>query len=400
MPRAVAKSAEVVEQNISYRRSRAQSEWNKDVAKRVARTRLLLTPAPLVAAGWLLPVHGAAMLLMAGMQAGSIVLGGFAVAQLFELSKRSKEHVFVMSEEGNDPTGAMDALDDLVASMRNPATGRSRLLASYENAVDRVQALIPDHPLSQAVAYGYFPSRPREYLGNERYKDVDFDREADADASHWERAMIAMEKLRSVLRSSRIITETEVVSAVSALVAPLRAALRARGIPTWRIERSAPSVITAGTLRDGPDDGAIQDRPLPLRLAGAPPAAHVPEEDALTPIETRMNASAQMTAMSLRSMITAFRSANPSLFMGDDRQTAETLLDDHLPRTVAAFVVSDDANVGEDRDAVRAEFARSLSFIRDSMAGIMDRHRLAARQVLETQTRFIEQRHGSGPLAL
>jgi hypothetical protein len=396
--------AEETLRRIESRRWALQDALDKRSAKALKAIRNRMAAVPVMAPAWLLPLPTWAMIGYGVAHAGAIGYAVYQACELPDVLKARRDRVYVLSEKGNDPTDAMEALDDLVACLRAPGTQRARLLASYENAVDRVQGLLPDRPLSQLEAYGYYPSRPRRYLNNDRYEDVDHDKIADSDPSHWERAMKAMETLRALLRSTGMITFREVTDAVSALVPPLRASLRARGIETWRIERLQPPLTQSsiGQAQTPSLDGPVRDATPALRAPEASNDAaplHVGTPDALTPIEDRLNVGAAMTAMSLRSIITAFRSANPSLFMGDDRQTAETMLDDHLPRTIAAFVIADDAGVGAEKDEVRAEFARSLSFLRDNMSGIMERHRHAARQTFETQTRFVESRHGPNELS-
>lgn len=381
------------ETEISGRRAEQQRKHDDRAEERLRRLYGRISIMPIVAPSWLLPLPTAGLIALGVFHAGTAVL---ALASAFDLPGAHRElrrRVYVMSRSGNDPTDAIPALDDLVASLRNPAVPRPRLLASYENAVDRMQGLIPDHPLSQLEAYGYHPSRPKVYETNDRYRIVDHDSSPDTDPGHWERAMQAIERLRALLRSDDVITVDQVVSTVSTVVPPLRAVLRARRIPTWRIERLQPPIPAMRTDEEDRPVAGVPSRPQ-TRLGDPVSDAAPPQADAMTPIEDRLNMAASMTAMSLRSMMTAFRSANPSLFMGDDRQAAETLLDDHLPRTIAVFVTADDASVGAEKDEVRADFARSLAFIRDSLSGIMDRHRLAARQTFETQARFVEMKHG------
>lgn len=381
-----------VKAEISARRDDLQRRHDQKAEERLRRLYARMTILPVLLPAWLMPLPTVGMAAMGVLSAGAGILAFVTAFDVPAAHRELRRRVYVMSHDGNDPTDAIPAMDDLIASLRNPAVGRPRLLASYENAVDRLQGLLPDHPLSQMVAYGYHPSRPKVYETNERYTIVDHDSSPDADPGHWEHTMKAMENLRSLLRSEDWITIDDVMSAVSALVPPLRAVLRARGVPTWRIERLQPPIITART--DDDIHHATASAPVQARPGASAIQTSAPAIDVLTPIEDRLNMGASMTAMSLRSMMTAFRSANPSLFMGDDRQAAETLLDDHLPRTIAIFTVADDASLGAEKDDVRAEFARSLAFIRDSLGGIMDRHRLAARQTFEVQTRFVEAKLG------
>lgn len=344
--------------------------------------------------------------LIIGVFAGIFFLC-FGLGVVVEKLRDGKAELFVLSDRTNDPTEAVPALDALVEAMRNPRTDARRLVASYENVVDRLQAMIPNEPLSLLVAYGYHPSRPeRTREGSGRTYIVDYD--GDKDADHWERAMKAIEHFRKLLLRKDPILMREVVKAIGDIVPPLRAVLRNRNVPTWRIERVPPATttrvaaitnnpMTVATVTTG--DTTAND-PYGDDDAAPEPQTQTTEPDALTPVESRMNASATMTAMALRSLITSFRAANPSLFHGDDLQTAETMLDSHLPGLVAAFVAADDASVGEVRDAERAKFAKALVFIADAMSDIMQRHARNARDLLATESRFIETRHGAGDPAL
>jgi hypothetical protein len=338
--------------------------------------------------GWVLQPQGGWALALGAYTIFAILVTcmsiGFGVAELRRIGQR----VMVMGAEGNDLTGLIPALDALYDALRSPSAGRGRMLAAYEAVVDRMQELVPGHPLSRLVARGYRPSEATD----EYDRKLNFDK--DPDERHWERAMKATDALRTLLASDGWILEKDVLKRVSDLVAPLRAVLRARDVPTWRIEYDAPPVSLERNASAVPD---ADSSTAPVIDAIAPPArvdAPSVTEDAVTAIEDRLNATGAMTLASLRPLTTAFRSADPNLFLGDDRATGESMIESHLPRLVDAFVVADDASVGPERDAVRADFARSLGFLRDSMAGIMDRHAQAARENLHVQARFVETRHG------
>lgn len=342
--------------------------------------------------GWVVQPQGGWQVALVGYSILAVIVTcmsvGFGIAAL----RRVGEPVMVMSTEGNDPTGLVPALDALYDALRSPSAGRARILASYDAVVDRMQDLVPGRPLSRLVARGYRPSEETD----DSDRKLDYDK--DPDERHWERSMEATDRLRALLTSEGWITQRDVLRRVSALVAPLRAVLRARDVPTWRIEYEAPPMTIA---RDALHDtapavaGPLQTRAVADMRADIPPIA----EDAVTAVENRLNATGAMMLASLRPLTTAFRSADPNLFLGDDRGTGESMIESHLPRLVDAFVVADDASSGPERDAVRADFARSLGFLRDSMAGIMERHAQAARENLRVQARFVETRHGQdGPL--
>lgn len=363
-------------------------------------------PALFVTAWGLWPAKASPIVipLIIGIIAGIFFLC-FGLGAVVEKLGDGKAELFVLSDRTNDPTEAVPALDALVEAMRNPRTDGRRLVANYENVVDRLQAMIPNEPLSLLVAYGYHPSRPeRTREGSGRTYIVNYDGEKDAD--HWERTMKAIEHFRKLLLRKDPILMREVVKAIGDIVPPLRAVLRNRNVPTWRIERVPPATTTrVAAITNGPTAVAAiasgtATEPDAFTDGDAAPEPQTAEPDALTPVENRMNASATMTAMALRSLITSFRAANPSLFHGDDLQTAETMLDSHLPGLVAAFVAADDASVGEVRDGERARFAKALIFIADAMSDIMQRHARNARDLLATESRFIETRHGVGDPAL
>lgn len=312
-----------------------------------------------------------------------------------EALKERRKEVFVISETGNDPAGMVQALDSVMDIMRNPQADQRQLVSAYENAVDRMQATIPTRPLSQLIAEGYHPSRPSKFKDGVGSYVLNHDDDPDAD--HWERASEALDKLRRLTLQDDPITTQKMVKCISDVVPPLRAVLRNRDVPTWRIERAPPKkMLTKAATTTHQVRIAHDDTPADAPVEAGRTINPMNEPDALSPVENRMNASATMTAMALRSLVTSFRSANSSLFHGTDLQTAETMLDEHLPRLVEAFLAADDASEGEARDAERANFARALGFMRDAIADIMERHAKNARDLLATESRFIEMRHGPG----
>ena len=357
---------------VEERRTTLQKDYDASVARlrRAVRPFLLtaLIPAPL----WL-----------AGPSGGWIAL-------------------LVLVHARNDPFEAVAGVDALFEALRDPGTDGRGTEGAYRTAIERLQRTVPDSPLSRLVARGYFPSRPKEHVGNDQYRVVAHD--GDTDGEHWERAAQALEKLRALLGGDATITQDEVHEAISALVPPLRAVLRPRGVGTWRIERNGPQLAGAGTaavttLPAAPAAAQAPwaSAPATGTEASAPVPAAVPEADELTPTDGRLNATGGMAAAAIRAMVPGFRAADPDLFSGDDRRTGETLLDEHLPRLVHAFVVADDLSAGAERDQVRTAFAQSLGFVLDGLSGIMARHAEAARQALMTQSRFIEMRHGNDP---
>lgn len=405
----IARTGGGMQERIESRREAAQGAHAIEVTNKAVLWLTLLVPGPLLVFGWFLPGRENPNIAIpyAILNLVMLITTAVSIGKLVTLARLRGSKVFVMSEEGNDPTDAVAALERLSDIMRAPRTDQRKLVIAYEDAIDRLQAMIPHKPLSRVVRYGYYPSRPKVTVSENTYRIVNNDE--DDGSVHWERAMTSIDDMRTLLKGKPIVLETEVETAISSLIPPLRAVLRTHGVPTWRIERKAPE-LPAGRIAveaDVPPDGDETPKRPPTaaavddhEIATVTEAERRPmREDGLTRVDDRLNATGTMVAMALRSLETAFRAANPSLFLGDDRATGETMLDEHLPRLVDAFIVADDASKGEERDQVRADFARSLGFIRETLENVMTRHVTAARQLLEDQARFIESRHGSGPLS-
>lgn len=312
----------------------------------------------------------------------------YAGSQLGKLKAERKLRVYVEGGEGNDATSAIPSLNTLIDELKAPHRDQVSIRKAYDRAVDRLQGLRPDRPLSQCIRYGYYPSRPNERVSENVYRTVDND--AKDGSWHWERMIEADDVLRRLLTSGDVITEDRVDEALAKLIPPLRAVMRTHRVSTWRIDYMPQTAVPAGP------GGDLGDRTDSVVTEPAPVRDH--PQDVLTPVEGRMNASGTMTAATLRTLVTAFRAADPQLFLGDDRETGEAMLDSHLARLVSAFRVADEASSGDERDQVRVDFARSLAVMRDTLEGIMARHVQAARRLLEDQARFIESRHGEGPL--
>lgn len=341
---------------------------------------------------WSVPVVGVLLLIVA--MAAAFGTGLLAHAHL-RARREIGRPVYVACLEGNDPTGAADALDALLEALKSPRQDGKTLKAAYSHAMEALQGLRPHRPLAQRVREGYYPSRPTRLVNGEGRQTIDND--VKPYEWHWDRTIEAADGVRDLLRGSRIVTEHALDAALDMLIPPLRAILRRHGVQTWRIDYmpgGAPDAIAHHSTNDpatSPDDdgGRIPPETVPRLIAPS---------DALTAAEGRLNASATMHVASIRTLATAFGNADPTLFLGDDRQTGEITLDIDLPRLVSAFIVADDATQGQERDDVRADFARSLAVTRDTLEGIMARHVAAARSVLEDQSRFLRQKHGTSAL--
>lgn len=370
--------------------SRNVAQFRK-AARRAARSKILVTGlAGSVPFMWLLGPVSATMGTPLGFAlfVASVVCAIMCLVGVFQLPgylRRPDEPLHLPGGRSNDPYGAADALDTLLEELRAVPRNPRRLAKAYDDAVDRLQKLHPDVPLRALVRRGYYPSRPVvETNGRSTYLDYD----ASADHVHWDRMSTAMDDLRATLKSSDLLTERDVRSALSWLVPPLRAVLRRHGVATHRIEylppKQQPVAVTDGTIPAAVALPAPADDPEPM------------PDDALSPVEDRLNASATMTVSAVRTLALSLEAAEDDLFTGDDLQTGRTLMAQHVPSLVRAYIVAHDASQGEERDQIRAEFAAGLGVVRDTLAGIMRRHAQEARRRMEDETRFLRMRHGEG----
>ncbi len=318
------------------------------------------------------------------------VAGGFySFPRLLQLSayyRRAEQTLHMPSARSNDPHGAADAVDGLLEELRAAPRHQGRLTRRYEDAVGRLQKLLPDEPLHSLVRRGYYPSRPVVY---ENGQGTYLNKDSAKDHVHWDRMSVAAADLRTILKSSNLVTHQAVRQAVSELIPPLRAVLRLHGVATHRIEYLPAKPEIAQTPEEAP--AAL---PAPTEHSEPEPMP----DDALTPVEDRLNASATMTISAIRTLELSLRAAEDDLFMGDDLETARRLMTQHVPSLVRSYVVAHDTTQGEERDQVRAEFAQALVIVRDTLSGIMRRHAQEARRRMEDETRFLRMRHGEDPL--
>lgn len=383
--------------SLDDRRRRDQARHD-DEARRISRRFepgyvVLPTTGMLLASFWSVSVAGVALLILV---VASLIGTGLLAYFHFRARREIGRPVYVACLEGNDPTDAADALDALLQTLKAPRRDGKVLKGTYSHAVEALQGLRPHRPLGQRIRDGYYPSRPRRFVhGEDGLQTIDND--VKPYEWHWDRTIEAADGVRMLLRGDGIFTEHALDAALDLLIPPLRAVLRRHGVQTWRIDYmpgggpEAPTLVHFAANGAGVGEDDEQDRPETPRLIAA-------QSDALTPAEGRLNASATMHVAGIRTLATAFGNADPSLFLGDDRQTGEITLEIDLPRLVAAFIVADDATQGQERDDVRADFARSLAVTRDTLEAVMARHVAAARSVLQDQARFLEQKHGTSAL--
>lgn len=384
--------------DVSNRRDVLQSAHRK-AWDAVARRRAVLAAFPTLALPAMTLLPASAPALIGGMAMAITTL--MAWAGVGSARATGRKPVFVVAAgPGNDSGRVVDKLHRLMEDLRRDDIAASTVQKHYDEAMDAIQTLVPQTPLAHLERDGYYPDWPTrtDDEGDEYQYKLDDDPVED----HWKRVVQASDALGELLKSPGILTMKKVHTAVAELIPPLRAVLRAAGVRTHRIEFLAIRAVARGAERSA-------SLPAPERTAGrAVPAVidttasemrHKDLDDSLlSGVRDRLNASATMTAAMIDTLATSFRAAEPALFAGDDRTTGELLLERHLPQLERAFVVADDASSGEERDAVRAQFARSLATMREQLDGIMERHAAAARDMLRDQARFIDERHGREPL--
>lgn len=370
----------------------------KDVASRRAQIQEIYTRSNMWHAKLLVGAALGCGLLLAGVitHDSSAVMGVVGITSIItgvaclimgiQFRRLSRHRVFVIGRTGNAESGCLAALDGLMQTIRDSGRDHKRLQKAADLAFDRLQELVPDMPLSNMKRYGYYPSRP-EITENERRRIVDHDK--DPIEEQWARTVKSINRLRGLLADQGVVLEKRVAEAVSEIVPPLRAVLRSAGVRTHRIEYIVMSALQKGAFpHESGSPAAIEEHGLGVMDKG----------DTRNEIDDRLNASARMAYVSLKALISSFHGAETALFMGDDRITGELIVDRHLPDLEAAFILADDAAQGEEKDAVRADFAKSLKLIASTLEGIMSRHAQVAHDLLRDKGRFLEQRHGNGDL--
>lgn len=333
---------------------------------------------------------------------GCIASAIYAIVMLVKRHGANAERgksIYLTDISSYDPQNAVGAVDDMIAAIKTHAYSMQK---AADTAIQKLQALRPGTPLSHLRRYGYYPSRPVETRNDKQYT---VNRDEDSYDEHWQRMCVALDELRALLKGRTVLTEERVDHALGQLVPPMRTVMRASEIDTARIEyipaRHAPQPVVKKTKKgkgkNGKGEENDQASALPPPEPEQAPVKHEP--DALTPVEGMLNASATMTAASLRSLILSFRQADAGLFLDDDQTTGTLVVERHLPALVSAYAVAHEAATGEDRDLVRSDFAHALKTLRDTLEGVMAGHVKAARRMLQDQGRFIDSRHRPSDLS-
>ena len=250
------------------------------------------------------------------------------------------------------------------------------------------------NPLSLLVRKGYYPSRPERTT--EGGQKVITNHDQDGMHAHWDRTVKAVSDLQILLATDPDVPLTwrQVLQALAEVVPPLRAVCRNAGIDTHLIEYM-PDTFTPRADTVQPQIGEDRAKALPQSDQEDVEDDEIEQiADVLTPIEARMNASAALITASIRTLILSFSAAETDVFVGDDQNTGRQLIDRQLPALVRAYVISHDGSSGQERDDVRADFARSLTVVRDALEQIMNRYVRNAREIMLNETRFLEMRHG------
>lgn len=336
------------------------------------------------------------------------VLGGFPLvfacivtlicftAAAFMLTKSFRDRrlpLFVPTgQHTHDPYEAVPALLALLDEIKSPVSTPRRRQMHFEAARKALQATAGSNPLSLLVRHGYYPSRPEH--STESGSKVVTNHDQDGTHAHWDRAVKAISDLQILLGTDpdQPLTWRQVLKALAQVVPPLRAVCRNAGIDTHLVEYMPDTFITRNC------DARMLEGAQPLQALPEPVtemADHTEQPlDALSPVEGRMNAAAAMTAATIRTLILSFDAAEADIFVGDDLNTGRQIIDRQMPTLVRLFEISHDAAIGADRDDVRADFARSLMVVRDGLEQIMSRYTRNAREIMLTQTRFMESRYG------
>jgi len=281
---------------------------------------------------------------------------------------------------------AIQAVAAFLTLYKDPDRTPDGLREAARTMVGRLQN-VSDVPLSGIKRDGYHPF-------GKSYEDEDL-------AFQWDMIHSAMRELWPMHLGQTEATVPDVQARIARMVPPLRTIMRRADIYDAAIEyggydRDALVAPTRKELKAIRSVSGSEAPALPAPAADAIPAHR--DDDLFTPVERDINAAATMHVATLRTQIAAFEAADPSLFPGTDRQSGRLLVDVHLPDLLKAYRTAHDASQGEERDDVRAQFARTLRTVRDSLDQIMVRHAAEARTALETEARFLESRAGDTTL--
>lgn len=281
---------------------------------------------------------------------------------------------------------AIQAVASFLTLYKDPARTPDGLREAARTMIDRLQA-VSDVPLSGIRRDGYHP------FGS-TYEDEDLE-------FQWDMVHGAMRELWPMYLGQKEATVPDVQKRIARMVPPLRTILRHANTFDGAIEyggydRTALVAPTRKELKAVRGQMPAAAPALPAAEGAATSPAR--SDDLFTPVEGDINAAATMHVATLRTQIAAFEAADATLFPGTDRQSGRLLVDVHLPDLLKAYRTAHDASQGEERDDVRAQFARTLRTVRDSLDQIMVRHAAEARMALETEARFLESRNGGTPL--
>lgn len=281
---------------------------------------------------------------------------------------------------------AVQAVASFLTLYKDPGRTPDGLRAGARTMIERLQA-VSDVPLTGIRRDGYHP-----FGSTFEDEDLEF---------QWEMVHGAMRELWPMYLGQKAATVPDVQKRIAQMVPPLRTILRHASTFDGLIEyggydRAALVAPTRKEMKAVRGQTRSAAPALPCADVAAVPASR--SEDLFTPVEGDVNAAATMHVATLRTQIAAFEAADPSLFPGTDRQSGRLLVDVHLPDLLKAYRTAHDASQGEERDDVRAQFARTLRTVRDSLDQIMVRHAAEARMALETEARFLESRSGVTPL--
>lgn len=317
--------------------------------------------------------------------------GGFMIG--YAIRDRRLPLFVHTGDHTHDPYEAVPALMALIDEIKSPVSTPRRRQARFDAACEAMQRTAGNNPLPLLVRRGYYPSRPQqEYEGGSR---VALNLDKDGPQAHWDRSVEAISHLQILLASNpdEPMTWRRVLKALAEVVPPLRAVSRNAGIDTHVIEYMPDNFSPVATA---PAASAQPARAQPLKPVAPVVTEDEPEQafDALTPVEGRMNAAAAMTTATIRMLMLSYNAAEADMFVGDDQNTGRQIVNRQLPALVRLYVISHDAAIGAERDDVRADFARSLAVVRDSLEQIMGRYARNARDIMLTETRYMATRYG------
>ena len=319
--------------------------------------------------------------LAAGMGSGIVLM---FMASASSANRRGKQMVYVPGSTGIDL--AIQSVTDFLALYKRADRTAEDLNASARIMAARL-ADISYEPVTGIMRQGYHPN-------GDTYEQESLD-------FQWDLVQSAIKDLWPIYEGRKPATQNDVQALLVRMVPPLRNILH-------RVPIFIPELAYGGYDRQAlvpptrKELKAVRDMPAPpsptsrgktdgRRRTKGDTTTPV---DVFTPVEQDLNAAALLLVATLRTQIAAFDGADPSLFAGTDQPSGRLLVDVHLPSLLRAYKTAHDASQGEERDDVRAQFARTLRTVGDSLDQIMVRHAAEARRVLDDEARFLESRNG------